>query len=70
MTSAKDVAERLQTSRRTVYRLVESGKLEAVNVGVGGKRILRIIPDSVDEFLLRNSDYDCTTHVKRNKRRC
>lgn len=53
MKTVKELAEELGLSTRTVYRLIDSNKLSAVNVGSGVRRSLRIPTDSLDIF------FDC-----------
>lgn len=44
--SAKQVAEKCNINIVTVYRLVQSGKLKAYNIG----GYIRITPDDLEEF--------------------
>lgn len=55
MKTVKELAQELGLSTRTVYRLIESDKLGAVNVGSGVRRSLRIPTDSLDLFFDNNS---------------
>jgi excisionase family DNA binding protein len=45
----KDVAQRLNVSVDTIYRMIYSGDISAVRV----RRALRVLADSVDAFLLQ-----------------
>lgn len=56
MKTVKELAEEMNLSTRTVYRLIASGKLGAINVGSGGRRSLRVPSDSVDTFVHINND--------------
>ncbi len=49
MMSVKDVARHLNVGRRTVYRLIENGKLRAIRYADDGP--YRIFPESVASFL-------------------
>jgi excisionase family DNA binding protein len=51
--NAKQVAERLQVHVATVYRLAESGRLEAMRLGAGEKRRrgFRCWESAVDAYL-------------------
>ncbi|MDR0453495.1 MAG: helix-turn-helix domain-containing protein [Deferribacteraceae bacterium] len=50
------VARRLSISRCTIYRLINAGILEAVNIGIGAHRQHRRITEvSVDKFLSKNN---------------
>jgi excisionase family DNA binding protein len=46
-----DVAHLLNVSRKTAYRLIERGELEAVHVGAS----VRIRPESLDAYLDRST---------------
>jgi excisionase family DNA binding protein len=50
MYRAATVAEKLNVSRSTVYRLIESGQLHAVRVGVS-KGAVRIPENSLNSYL-------------------
>jgi excisionase family DNA binding protein len=47
-------AERLQTSAKTIYRAVASGRLRAARIG--GRRALRFLPQWVDDYALATSE--------------
>mgnify|MGYP002344726747 FL=1 len=55
MNTIREIAERFAVSTRTIYRLVDSGKLDAVNVGHGIRRHLRVTDDALEYFLSRNN---------------
>jgi excisionase family DNA binding protein len=40
--SLQDVADRLGVSKDTVRRMIDRGELEAVDIGVPGRRALRV----------------------------
>lgn len=67
MKSIKEVAQELNISTRTVYRLVESGKIAAINVGTGVRRSLRVTPDTLNYFLEQNNpEYGWKPRRRRN----
>jgi putative molybdopterin biosynthesis protein len=45
--NVRQVAERLEVTERTVYRLVKSGQLRAYRIG----RLLKIHPEDFDDYL-------------------
>lgn len=47
-------AERLQTSTKTIYRAVASGKLRAARIG--GRRSLRFLAQWIDDHALATSE--------------
>ena len=47
----QEVADQLKTSKQTVRRLIESGKLKASNIGAGKHRIYRIREEDLIAFL-------------------
>jgi len=49
-----EVAEILNISKKTVYRLCGCGDLVCLPVGKGG-RTLRVIPSSVNEYIQRQT---------------
>lgn len=49
----EQAAERLQVSPRTVKRLCEAGRLDAIDVGTAGKRRWRIPAAALDVILPR-----------------
>ncbi len=54
--TADDVAEQLAVSRDKVYRLISSGSLHAINVGVNPDRACyRILPSDFELFLTSRS---------------
>ena len=50
-----EVAARLRLSPQTVYRRIDAGELEAVQLGRGPKAPLRVRVGAVDQFLARCS---------------
>jgi excisionase family DNA binding protein len=55
MKTVRELADELGVSSRTVYRLIDSKKLSAINVGTGVKRSLRIPSDNFYLFLENNN---------------
>ena len=53
---ANIVARRLSISCSTVYRLINAGELEAINVGAGLKPQWRVKEGSVNAFLERKNN--------------
>ena len=51
--TARDLAERFQVPRRTIYAYVDSGALECLHVG---PKLLRFSEDQVRAFLDRDED--------------
>lgn len=49
--TAKDVADKLQVSRLTVYRWVKEGYLKAFKIG----SVMRFDPDEVDKWVAANT---------------
>lgn len=54
--TAREVAEMLSTTTRTVYRMIESGALPGVRFGEGRRRNLRIPVDALDEWMLEKEN--------------
>ena len=52
MHTISSIAEKLSVSERTVRRLIRSGKLSAINVGLGSQRQdLRITESALEDFI-------------------
>lgn len=51
----EEVAEMLRIHPRRVISLIDSGQLEAVNVGTGTRRRFRISPSQLESFLAARS---------------
>lgn len=67
MLKVKDIAEELGVSLKTIYRLIEEGKLRAINIAPGSKLpIYRIEEQELQDFIGR-SKMD-TTHEKEEQR--
>jgi excisionase family DNA binding protein len=56
------VADFLAVSRKTVYRIIKAGKLEAVNV----ESILRIPEESLKAYVNRNKKANIKERTKKN----
>lgn len=50
----KQAAEKLQIDRRTLRKLIESDRLQAINVGGSGRKHYRIHPDALKEIVPDN----------------
>ena len=48
-----DAADRARCGVKTIYREVQAGRLRAARIG--GRRELRLLPEWIDDWLLRNS---------------
>ena len=48
----KDAARLLGLSRMQISRLAQKGEIKKINVGIG-KKLYRITPESIDEFIRR-----------------
>jgi len=46
----KQAAQQLQIDRRTLRKLIDSGRLKAINVGGGTRRHYRVHPDALGEI--------------------
>jgi excisionase family DNA binding protein len=51
----KQAADELQIDRRTLRKLIESGRLQAVNVGGAHRKHYRVHPDALKEIIPDNS---------------
>ena len=56
--TVKDVAAILQISRSTVYNLIKTGELKAVQIG----RAIRVRKSDLDEYISNNSTNHKITH--------
>lgn len=54
--AAAEAARRAKVSRQHIYRLIESGELEAVEGTQSGRKVLRINPDSIERFLVEGGE--------------
>jgi excisionase family DNA binding protein len=64
--TAKEVADLLNVSQRTVYNWVAFGFIKAVKVGEqSGKGSVRIRQDALDEFIEKNTTIDVAIKMKR-----
>ena len=67
MHTISNIAEKLSVSERTVRRLIRSGKLSAINVGLGSQRQdLRITESALEDFI-RGSAVIPNENVSRKK---
>lgn len=55
-------------SERTIERHIDTGRLQAVNLGTGGKRHLRVTADAVRAFEEKNST-EARVKARKNKMR-
>lgn len=61
--TAKEVAQRLNVSPLTVFRLADSGSLPMVEVAKREKRrILRFRPEDLDKFITSNTSVVESSH--------
>jgi len=62
--TAKELAESLQVTPMTIYRLAKRGELKAVRIG----RSIRFSSEDVEEFI-RNSSIDADDNKPKKKKR-
>ncbi len=56
--NVSEVAARLDVTDQHVHDLIEEGKLQAIDVGGGGKRFWRIPREAYDQFLAARHSFN------------
>ena len=60
--TVEEVARRLKVNQKRIYKLIQSGELEATNIGGEGRNIYRISVADFDRYLqsrrVRRDDWD------------
>lgn len=53
-----EVANELDTSKRTVVKLIEAGRLKALNQGLGSRRVFRVNREWLEEYKAKAIEID------------
>lgn len=47
----KEVADKLNVSKMTIYRVIKAGDLKAIDIGTGARRVYRVSQKELNKFI-------------------